>query len=292
MLYLQKPVICGEIMKKKPIVALIYDFDGTLSPGNMQEFGFIQAVGKTPEEFWKMSDGLAVGQDASNVLSYMKMMFDEAKKCGVELRRSDFRKFGRHIELFEGVKEWFSLINEYGASRGVVIEHYINSSGLKEIIEGSRIAGEFKHIFASAFMYNADGEAEWPGIAVDYTAKTQYIFKINKGIFSSHDNKMVNESIAEDKKRIPYPQMIYFGDGETDIPCMKIVKMFGGHAIAVYDPAAPKKKAFANTLRKQGRVNFMAPAVYTKDSTTYRIVCAIIDKIKADCELKELTKSR
>ena len=279
-------------MKKKPIVALIYDFDGTLSPGNMQEFGFIQAVGKTPEEFWKMSDGLAVGQDASNVLSYMKMMFDEAKKCGVELRRSDFRKFGRHIELFEGVKEWFSLINEYGASRGVVIEHYINSSGLKEIIEGSRIAGEFKHIFASAFMYNADGEAEWPGIAVDYTAKTQYIFKINKGIFSSHDNKMVNESIAEDKKRIPYPQMIYFGDGETDIPCMKIVKMFGGHAIAVYDPAAPKKKAFANTLRKQGRVNFMAPAVYTKDSTTYRIVCAIIDKIKADCELKELTKSR
>ena len=124
-------------MKKRPIVALIYDFDGTLSPGNMQEFGFIQAIGKTPEEFWRMSDGLAVGQDASNVLSYMKMMFDEAKKNGIKLRRSDFRKFGRHIQLFEGVKEWFGMINEYGESRGVQIEHYINSSGLKEIIEGS-----------------------------------------------------------------------------------------------------------------------------------------------------------
>ena len=257
----------------------------------MQEFGFIQAIGKTPEEFWRMSDGLAVGQDASNVLSYMKMMFDEAKKNGIKLRRSDFRKFGRHIQLFEGVKEWFSLINEYGESRGVQIEHYINSSGLKEIIEGSPIAKEFKHIFACTFMYNKEGEAEWPGIAVDYTAKTQYIFKINKGIFSAHDNKMVNESIAEDKKRIPYPQMIYFGDGETDIPCMKIVKMFGGHAVAVCDESNPKKKAFAKTLQHQGRVNFTVPANYTKDSKTYKVVCAIIDKIKADYELKRLSKS-
>ena len=140
-------------------------------------------------------------------------------------------------------------------------------------------------------MYNKDGEAEWPGIAVDYTAKTQYIFKINKGIFSAHDNKMVNESVAEDKKRIPYPQMIYFGDGETDIPCMKIVKMFGGHAIAVYDESSPKKKAFAKTLQHQGRVNFTVPANYTKDSKTYKVVCAIIDKIKADYELKRLSKS-
>ena len=145
-------------MKKRPIVALIYDFDGTLSPGNMQEFGFIQAIGKTPDEFWRMSDGLAVGQDASNVLSYMKMMFDEARKNGVTLRRSDFRKFGRHIQLFDGVKEWFGMINEYGESRGVQIEHYINSSGLKEIIEGSPIAKEFKHIFACSYMYNKDGE--------------------------------------------------------------------------------------------------------------------------------------
>ena len=275
-------------MKKKPIVALIYDFDGTLSPGNMQEFGFIQAVGKTPEEFWKMSDGLAAGQDASNVLSYMKMMFDEAKKNNITLRRSDFRKFGKHIELFEGVKEWFGLINEYGEAHGVKIEHYINSSGLKEIIEGSPLAKEFKHIFACSYIYNDEGEAVWPGIAVDYTAKTQFIFKINKGIFSAHDNKMVNASIAEDKKRIPYPRMIYFGDGETDIPCMKIVSMFGGHTIAVYNPDKPKKKAFAEKLKRQGRASFIAPADYRKESRTFKVVCAIIDKIKADYELKLL----
>ena len=275
-------------MKKKPIVALIYDFDGTLSPGNMQEFGFIQAVGKTPKEFWTMSDGLAAGQDASNVLSYMKMMFDEARKNGITLRRSDFRKFGKHIELFEGVKDWFRLVNEYGAAHGVRVEHYINSSGLKEIIEGSPIASEFKHIFACSYIYNDAGEAVWPGISVDYTAKTQFIFKISKGIFSAHDNKKVNESVAEDKKRIPYPQMIYFGDGETDIPSMKIVTMFGGHSIAVYEPGNTRKKAFADKLKRQGRVSFTAPADYRPDSRTFKVVCAIIDKIKADYELKQL----
>ena len=275
-------------MKKKPIVALIYDFDGTLSPGNMQEFGFIQAVGKTPKEFWTMSDGLAAGQDASNVLSYMKMMFDEARKNGITLRRSDFRRFGQHIQLYEGVKGWFKAVNEYGAAHGIQIEHYINSSGLKEIIEGSPIASEFKHIFACTYIYNEAGEAVWPGISVDYTAKTQFIFKISKGIFSAHDNKKVNESVAEDKKRIPYPQMIYFGDGETDIPSMKIVTMFGGHSIAVYDPSNAKKKAFAEKLKKQKRVSFTAPADYRTDSRTFKVVCAIIDKIKADYELKQL----
>ena len=275
-------------MRNEPIVALIYDFDGTPSPGNMQEFGFIQAVGKTPEQFWTMSDGLAEGQDASNVLSYMKMMFDEARENGIKLRRADFRKFGRHIELFEGVREWFSLVNGYGESHGVRIEHYINSSGLKEIIEGSPIAKEFKHIFACSYIYNDSGEAVWPGIAVDYTAKTQFIFKINKGILSAHDNKKVNESVAEDKKRIPYPQMIYFGDGETDIPCMKIVTMFGGHSIAVYNPDNKRKKAFADKLKKQGRVSFVLPADYRKESRTFKVVCAIIDKIKADYELRKL----
>lgn len=275
-------------MTKKPIAALIYDFDGTLSPGNMQEFGFIQAVGKTAEEFWKMSDGIAVRDDASNVLAYMKLMFDEARKAGIPLRRENFRAFGRDIELFPGVREWFGLVNAYGASKGVKVEHYINSSGLKEIIEGSPIAGEFKHIYAGTYIYNEDGEAVWPGIAVDYTAKTQFIFKINKGIFSAHDTKMVNASIADDKKRIPYSHMIYMGDGETDVPCMKIVGMFGGNPIAVYDPANARKKATAEKLRRQGRVKFTAPADYTADGRAFKLVCAIIDKIKADDAVSRL----
>ncbi|MBQ9309547.1 MAG: haloacid dehalogenase-like hydrolase [Bacteroidales bacterium] len=279
-------------MNKRPIVALIYDFDGTLSPGNMQEFGFIQAVGKTKEEFWKMSDGIAVGQDASNVLSYMKLMFDEAHKAGIPLRRSKFKEFGKHIELFPGVKEWFSLVNEYGKEHGVKVEHYINSSGLKEIIEGSPIAKEFRHIYAGTFIYDENGEAAWPGIAVDHTAKTQFLFKISKGITSQHDSKKVNASIADDKKRIPFSHMIYFGDGETDIPCMKIVGMFGGNPIAVFDPQSAKKRAVAVKLKRQGRVNFITPATYTKDSRTFKIVTAIIDKVKADEQLRNLSAEK
>jgi len=278
-------------MQRKPIVALIYDFDGTLSPGNMQEFGFIQAIGSTPEEFWRMSDGIARGQDASNILAYMKLMMDEAKKHDIKLKRASFKNFGKDIELFPGVKEWFSLINEYGKQKGVKIEHYINSSGLKEIIEGSPIAKEFKHIFACTYLYDENGEAEWPGIAVDFTAKTQFMFKINKGIFSARDSVKVNDSVGEDQKRIPFPQMIYFGDGDTDVPCMKIVTMFGGNSIAVYNPEKTGKKELAEKLQRQGRVNFITPASYTKDSRTYKVVCAIIDKIKADYNLKRLSRS-
>ena len=276
--------------QKKPIVALIYDYDGTLSPGNMQEFGFIQAVGKTADEFWRMSDSIAIGQDASNVLAYMKLMFDEARKNGIKLRREDFMRFGQNIELFDGVREWFSLVNRYGEEHGVKVEHYINSSGLKEIIEGSPIAHEFKHIFAGTFIYDANGEAEWPGISVDYTTKTQFLFKISKGIFSARDNKQVNDSMAEDKKRIPFTHMIYFGDGDTDVPCMKIVGMFGGHSIAVFDPKNERKKATAAKLKRQGRVAFAVPAVYTADSAAFRVVTAIIDKIKADWVLSRLSK--
>lgn len=277
-------------MLKKPIVALIYDFDGTLSPGNMQEFGFIQAVGSTPEEFWRRSDSIAIGQDASNVLAYMKLMFDTAREKGIRLKKKDFQAFGRDVELFDGVREWFGLVNEYGRSKGVIVEHYINSSGLKEIVEGTPIAGEFKHIFSGTFIYNDKGEAVWPGIAVDSTNKTQFLFKINKGIFSSRDNKILNSSVAEDKKRVPFPHMIYFGDGETDVPCMKIVGMFGGSPIAVYDPTNEKKRAVAAKLKRQGRVKFVAPACYTKDSRAFRIVCAIIDKIKADYVLHAYEK--
>ena len=277
-------------MRRKPIVALNYDFDGTLSPGNMQEFGFIQAIGQTPQEFWAKSDGIAKGQDASNILAYMKLMHDEARRNGIKLTRDDFRRYGKDIVLYEGVREWFRAVNKYGRSHGVIVEHYINSSGLTEIIEGSPIAGEFKHVFAGSYIYDENGEAEWPGIAVDFTAKTQYLFKIQKGIFSSRDAVRVNESLADEAKRIPFTNMIYFGDGDTDVPSMKLVNMFGGNAIAVFDPTRPKKKETARKLLHQGRVNFITPAVYTKESRTFRLVCAIIDKIKADSELHQFTR--
>ena len=276
--------------RNRPIVALVYDFDGTLSPGNMQEFGFIQAIGKNPREFWQESDDIALDHDASNILSYMKLMFDEARNKGISLRREDFHRFGESVELYDGVLEWFTLVNRYGKEHGVKVEHYINSSGLASMIEGTPIAKEFKKIFACSFIYNEDGEAVWPGVAVDYTAKTQFLFKINKGILSVQDNKKVNESKDEDNKRIPFPHMIYMGDGETDVPCMKIVKMFGGHSIAVYDPSNKKKTNVAKKLLRQQRVNFITPTDYTEGSRTYKIVCSIIDKIRIDFELAKLAK--
>ena len=153
---------------------------------------------------------------------------------------------------------------------------------------GEWIAGKFRYIFASSFIYDENGEAAWPGIAVDSTNKTQFIFKINKGIFSARDSVRLNSSMAEEKKRIPFPNMIYFGDGETDVPCMKIVGMFGGHSLAVYKQGDDKKRAIAQKLKRQGRVRFAVPAVYTKDSEAFRVVCAIIDKIKAESELQDL----
>jgi hypothetical protein len=280
-----------KMARKKPIVALIYDFDGTLSPGNMQEFGFIQAVGKTPDEFWDMSHHVAQGQDASQILCYMKLMIDEAKKVGIALTRDTFVGFGKNIELFDGVKEWFGLINSYGEAHGVVVEHYINSSGQTEIIEGSPIGKEFKKIFACSYMYDESGNAVWPAVAVDYTNKTQFLFKINKGIMSIRDSRKVNESQPEDEKPVPFTNMIYFGDGMTDIPCMKIVKMFGGNSIAVYPPA--EKDEFAKesrTMLNDKRVNFICAADYRKDSEIFKVVTAIIDKVKSDSEYAVLQK--
>lgn len=276
--------------KKRPTVALIYDFDGTLSPGNMQEFGFIQAIGQTPEEFWKKSNELPAGQDVSSILSYMKLMIDEAKKKGIALTRDSFVSFGKHIELYEGVKEWFSLINRYGEQHGVNIEHYVNSSGQTELIEGCPIAGEFKKIFACSFWYDENGVAVWPAVAIDYTGKTQYIFKIAKGILDISDNTRVNESQAEAEKPIPFTNMIYMGDGTTDIPCMKIVKMFGGTSIAVYNPEDSRKKANADKLLEQDRVNFVCKADYTPGGDVFTVVSTIINKIKAEDDFNTLRR--
>lgn len=277
-------------MKKRPTVALIYDFDGTLSPGNMQEFGFIQAIGKTPDEFWRQSNQVPEGQEVSSILSYMKLMIDEAREKGISLTRDSFVSFGKHIELYDGVKEWFSLINEYGRRHGVIVEHYINSSGQTELIEGTSIAKEFKKIFACSFWYDESGVAVWPAVAVDYTGKTQFLFKIAKGIMDISDNTKVNESQKEDDKPIPFSHMIYLGDGTTDIPCMKIVKMFGGNSIAVYSPENQRQHDTARKLLKQDRVNFICQADYRVGGQMYEVVTTIIDKIKAENDFHALQR--
>ena len=270
-------------------VALVYDFDGTLAPGNMQEFGFVQAIGKDPNEFWNRTYEMAVGNDASTILCYMYLMQQEAKANGISLKRENFKKFGSMIKLYRGVEEWFSLINQYGKSIGLNIQHYINSSGLKEMVEGTPIAKEFESIYACSFLYDSDGNAYWPAVAVDYTTKTQFLFKINKGIKEVSDNKKINEYVAKEDRPIPFERMIYFGDGETDVPSMSVVKSQGGHAIAVYGDQ--KKKATATKLINANRVDFMCKADFSKGGEVYSTVCRILNKIRADYDFQMLLES-
>ena len=273
-------------------IALIYDFDGTLAAGNMQEYDFIPAVGKSNKEFWSESNELAEEQDADQILAYMARMIQAAQAKGLSLRREAFQESGRKITFYAGVEQWFDRINAYGEKRGIKILHYINSSGLKEIIEGTAIADRFRKIYACSFLYNVDGFAYWPAVAVNYTNKTQFIFKINKGVESVYDTKKVNEYMEEKSRPVPFSHMIYVGDGTTDIPCMRLVKNFGGHSIAVYDPADHSKRKEMNTLIRDNRVNHVCPADYSEDSEIDTVVKAIIDKCDADDRLARLETAR
>ena len=275
-------------MAKKLTVALIYDFDGTLSPGNMQEYDFIPAIGKSNREFWEESNETAREQDGDPILAYMYRMLHEAKSSGISLRRESFARSGQNIELYEGVREWFPRINAYAAERGIQLQHYINSSGLREMIEGTPIAKEFRKIYACSFLYDIDGVAYWPAVAVNYTNKTQFIFKINKGVESVFDSKLVNRYIPENERPIPFKHMIYVGDGTTDIPCMRLVKNSGGHSIAVYNPDQKGARREMASLIHDNRVSHVCPADYSEGSDMDVLVKAIIDKIDLDDKLEKL----
>ena len=277
-------------MEKNITVALIYDFDGTLSPGNMQEYDFIPAVGKSNKVFWLESNELARTQDADPVLAYMWKMLHEARSKGLSLREEAFRTSGAKISLYKGVLDWFGRINAYGAMNGITIHHYINSSGLREMIEGTPIAHEFRKIYACSFLYDIDGVAYWPSVAVNYTNKTQFIFKINKGVETVFDSKAVNQYIPEEQRPVQFKHMIYFGDGTTDIPCMRLVKSQGGHSIAVYNPESQADRMASEKLVNDNRVSYVCPADYSPDKEIDRLVTTIIDKIKADYLLEQFVR--
>jgi phosphoserine phosphatase len=275
--------------KKKITVALVYDFDGTLSPGNMQEYDFIPSVGKKNEEFWAESNRLAEEQDADPILIYMWKMIREAQSSEVPVRREDFLRSGLKIRLFDGVREWFQRINTYGAERGIVVEHYINSSGIREMIEGTEIAGEFRRIYACSFLYDVNGVAVWPAVAVNYTNKTQFMFKINKGIEGVFDSKRINRFVPEEERPVPFSRIIYFGDGTTDIPCMKLVREKGGHSIAVYNPdEREQRRKSMQALVDEHRVSYVCEADYRPGGEPDLLVRRIIDKIEADNLLDRL----
>ena len=268
-------------------VAIIYDFDGTLAPGNMQEYDFLPSIGKKNAKFWQESTQMANDQDGDPILAYMYKMIKGAKSGDISLKRESFRESGSKVKLFDGVTEWFGRINKYAALKNIEVEHYINSSGIKEMIEGTSIAHEFKKIYACSFFYNVDGVAIWPSVVVNYTNKTQFLFKINKGIESVSDTQLINEYTPEEERPIPFRRMIYIGDGHTDIPCMRLVKQMGGYSIAVYPSSSPSKISDMKKLIKDNRVNYISDASYVEGGRMDMIVHNIIDKISAECSLKK-----
>lgn len=268
-------------MNKKPIVAILYDFDSTLARSDMQNFSFIPSLGMTPDEFWSKTSEFSKKTQTERTLSYLYMMTVIAKEKGISMTKEWLCSQGANIKFFQGVEEWFSRVNAIGDSLGLKIEHYLISSGNKEIVEGCAIAKEFKEIYACEFLFDEKtGEPLWPKLAINYTQKTQYFFRIAKGAYDANDDQGVNEKSSE--KRIAYRNIIYIGDGMTDIPAMILAKNNGGKSIAVY-PRGKKDKV--QSLFEEGRVNYICPADYREGKELDTVMRLILQSISINEEL-------
>ena len=276
----------------KPIIALLYDFDKTLCTTDMEDYAFIPALGYTPAQFWSKANTFGRENRMDGLLAYMYTMMAECRAQGRVLKRDFLVQCGRSMELFPGVREWFSRINAFGESLGVEVEHYVLSSGLKEIIEGSGIAHEFKQIYACEFYYDESGAACWPKLDVNFTNKTQFVYRINKGVLDVSDDKTLNDSMPDDSKRVPFHNMIYVGDGLSDVPCMKMMRSYGGQAIAVYQSA---NRPGVEKLLEDGRVDFIFPADYSEgtalDTTAKDILRRIAITERLDRETQRQHKA-
>ena len=262
--------------------AIIYDFDGTLARGNMQEVTFIPSIGVEIGAFWAEAERLTKDADADGILMYMQLMLQQARKNGAPITRETLREHGREVALFEGLKDlsWFDRMNAFGAQYGLDIEHYIISAGLEEMIEGTPVRSALTHVFASHYVYDEKGEAAWPAVGVNYTTKTQYLFRINKGVNNHWEHERINHFIPDEERSIPFDRMIFLGDGDTDVPTMKMMHTKGGFSIAVYDPRSnerDQKKVYS--LISEDRVNFVAAADYREGSALDLIVKGLVGRI-------------
>ncbi len=273
-----------EIRNKRPRMAICYDFDKTLSPDDMQAFTLIPSFGIDKDEFWTASNQLAKDNLMDNNLAWMYELIKYSQFKGKSLKREYFNSVGKDVKLYKGVKSWFGRMTRYADKKGIDLEHYIISSGLKEIIEGSEIAENFKRIYASTYMYSNDGIAIWPAQAINYTNKTQFIFRIAKGCLEEYDEK-VNDSMLDSQLRVPYENIVYIGDSATDIPCMRLVKSKGGYSIGVFDQIKDNR-ARVYKLFNDSRISFYAPANYSSDSEISRYMKQIINEIASKEKIK------
>ena len=267
---------------KNSKLALIYDFDKTLSPRDMQEFHYIKSLGyDNPADFWAECGEFSAKHNCDGILSYMYLMVSK----NPDLTRKQLIEEGKYVELYKGVNTWFDRINEYGRKHHVSVEHYVISSGLTDIIKGTSIAKKFKKVYACTYAYDEKGKVLWPSRVVNYTMKTQYIFRINKGVMVETNDEDLNSSTSEAEKYIPLENMVYFGDGSTDVPSMKVVQQNGGTTIAVFGDDSKKNRA--EKLYTDKRATFFVKADYSKGSRIEKIVEGIIDSLEARSRLDD-----
>ena len=258
---------------KDIVLAVCYDFDKTLSPDDMQAQGFIQSLGQEVKSFWSESNQLASDNDMDQNLAWMYKMAKDSRGKFV-FNKEKLKDYGYKVELYTGVDTWFERINQYGEEKGIIVEHYIISSGLKEMIEGTKVAKYFKKIYASSFYYDEDGVAVWPAQCINYTNKTQFLFRIKKGALAVNDTK-VNDFLSEEQVRVPFRNMVYIGDSDTDVPCMKLVSINGGYSIGVYSKEA-QNKVFK--MIEEKRIKYFAEADYRSNSELEQLLKNIIDR--------------
>ncbi len=263
-------------MSDMPIFAIMYDFDRTLSPRDMQEYQFIPSLGMKPVEFWNEANAFGDKNEMDKILSYMYTMIKKSAEQGTPLTRKRVVDCGKNIEFFKGVEDWFERMNRFGIENGVIVEHYVLSSGLVEIIEGSAIGKHFKKIYASEFLYDENDIAVFPKSAVNYTSKTQFVYRINKGVLDVSNDRDLNKSTPDNDRRVRFQNMLYIGDGLSDVPCMKMVKAYGGSSIAVYKDDS--NRVLVEDLLNHGRVDFMFAADYSENTNFDMTVKNLIKK--------------
>ena len=270
---------------KKKTIALVYDFDGTLSPKPMQEYTFLPKIGQDPKSFWAEVGREAKKHEADGLITYMHLMYKKAKERGVRIDRDELVALGHKVEYFPGVEDWFARIEDYihlRAETPVNVRHYLVSAGLQEIVEGTSIYPHFHNVFASEYFFEAY-DLPYPKRVVTDTNKTQYLFRINKGVESHNDS--INSHMDEDARPIPFENMIYFGDGDTDVPSMAVMRKNGGHAVAVHPPRRSRKKC--EILYDAGRIDFFAPADYRNGTELFKRTCLLLDKILINIRIAE-----
>jgi len=274
---------------KQDTIALVYDFDGTLSPQPMQEYTVLPKIEIPPDEFWAEVNRQARDDGEEPMLTYMRLLLEEADKKGVHIGRDEFKKLGKNVQYFPGVESWFQRINQFVDIEGkkrIKLHHYIISAGLREILDGVSIKKHFTNIFASEYHYNHHKVASFPKLLITDTTKTQFLFRINKGKENLSEN--INSHMPEMERPIPFPNIIYIGDGETDVPSMTVTRQEGGNSIAVYKDGKGKKetktKEICRGLLDAGRVNFISSADYSEGSVLERRVKLLLTSVMARIE--------